>query len=387
MLKEKRIILTLTWLAIITTIVFGLLAGMPFMSFIPVDKERFYFAMLTVSLSTFILWLLNLSLLLISSRIKFLQKFMLRGLISITFGLLISNVIFNYTQKTFPPPQMKFEKMFGHAIDSLKGPVFSKEVGIAGIPNEVVNTINGKQVEFKMPDRRNNLFFFPALLHSLTINSIILILCELVFLYYKKETIERENMKLRQANMEAKNNQLKMQLQPHFLFNSLNTLRLLLHQNAADAENYLLKLSAILRYSIQSAFETVTDVKEELKLCVTYLEMQQVRFGSMLQFDIPNKKIHEITGKLPVHSLQLLVENAIKHNALTNENPLQIFIDFDELKNEITVRNKLSPKKTKEATSQVGLKNLSERYWLLSHEKIRINETADEFAVSIKILS
>ncbi len=386
MLKERKIIITLAWLTLLTTILFGLLAGMPFLSFSPVDKERFYFSMLIISLSTFIYWVLNISLLLLSTRIKFLQKLLLRGFISIAIGILISSLIFHYTQKTLPPPQMRFVNRGMPASDSLKTPEFFNGPMVKEMTEAMLRVENGKAVELKMPGRKNNFFFFPSLLHSLTINSIILILCELVFLYYKKETIERENVKLRQTNIEAKNNQLKMQLQPHFLFNSLNTLRLLLHQNAADAENYLLKLSAILRFSTKSAFETVTDVTEELKLCITYLEMQQVRFGSMLQFAISNKKLYTISGKLPVYSLQLLVENAIKHNALTNENPLQIFIDYDESENEITVRNKLNPKKIREATSKVGLVNLSERYWLLSHEKIRINESKDEFAVSIKIL-
>ncbi|MEI9958477.1 MAG: histidine kinase [Ferruginibacter sp.] len=163
-------------------------------------------------------------------------------------------------------------------------------------------------------------FFFPQVLHSVTINVIILFLCELVVLYFRKQKIENENARLRQSNLEAKNNQLKMQLHPHFLFNSLNTLRLLLKKDADKAEDYLLKLSEMLRFSTTSALHDTVDVADELKLCLAYLQMQKVRFGDMLHYNINNPALFLAIGKLPVYSLQLLVENAIKHNAFYNRN-------------------------------------------------------------------
>ena len=85
-------------------------------------------------------------------------------------------------------------------------------------------------------------------------------------------------------------------------------------------------------------------------------------------------------------ALQLLAENAIKHNAFTNEQPLHIFIDYDAGRQLITVRNKLRPRKLTEVTTQTGLKNLDERYRLLSNQPITVNNNGDEFAVSIKII-
>ncbi len=144
-------------------------------------------------------------------------------------------------------------------------------------------TIIGNDSAVKVP---RHFFFFPQVLHSVTINVIILFLCELVVLYFRKQKIENENARLRQSNLEAKNNQLKMQLHPHFLFNSLNTLRLLLKKDADKAEDYLLKLSEMLRFSTTSALHDTVDVADELKLCLAYLQMQKVRFGDMLHYNI-----------------------------------------------------------------------------------------------------
>jgi len=384
MLREKKTILTLTWLTVVTTVLFGLLAGTPFLTFNPTEIKRFYYAMIFISVITFLFWLINILLILLSEKLLFLKKILLRGILSSMIGLLLSTSLFYYFQKIAPPPRAFAANGIGNQGLQMQPPL-PRDLQNIDISNDGMAPQEIKPNTFSL-QRKPRFIFFPLVIHSLTINLIILILCELVFLYYKKEKIENENLKLRQTNIEAKNNQLKMQLQPHFLFNSLNTLRLLLHQNKADAEIYLHKLSTILRHSTRSAFETVTAVAEELALCITYLEMQQMRFGNMLQFTVSNEAIYNSNGKLPVYSLQLLAENAIKHNSLTNENPLEIFIDYQEASGEITIRNKLNPKRIKETTSKIGLANLSERYWLLNHEKIRVTETSNEFSVSIKVL-
>jgi sensor histidine kinase YesM len=139
--------------------------------------------------------------------------------------------------------------------------------------------------------------------------------------------------------------------------------------------------------STTSALHDLVSVEEELTLCLSYLQMQKVRFGDMLHFSINNAALHSAHGKLPVYSLQLLAENAIKHNAFTNEQPLTIVIDYDPLINEITVANKIQAKKIMEVTTRVGLKNLEERYKLLSNESITIVNDGNEFIVKIKVLS
>ena len=161
---------------------------------------------------------------------------------------------------------------------------------------------------------------------------------------------------------------------------------MLLKKDADKAEDYLLKLSEMLRFSTTSALHDLVDVEDELKLCLSYLQMQKVRFGDMLHFWVNEEQLNVVQGQLPVYSLQLLAENAIKHNAFTNEMPLTIFIDYDAVTNIITVKNKIQPKRMMEVTTKVGLKNLEERYRLLSNENIAIVNDGYEFAVKIKVL-
>jgi LytS/YehU family sensor histidine kinase len=106
----------------------------------------------------------------------------------------------------------------------------------------------------------------------------------------------------------------------------------------------------------------------------------------MLHFVVTNENLYTAKGKLPVYSLQLLAENAIKHNAFTNEDPLSIFIGYDEKDNTITVKNKVQPKRTAEPTTMSGLSNLNKRYQLLNKENIKITEVCNEFAVTISVL-
>jgi hypothetical protein len=386
MLKERKIIISLCWLAFATMVLFGLLGGTPFLTFSPVELRHFYFTTLLIASITFVFWGIHILMLFLAGRSAYLKKVLLRGVISIVIGIPIAAGLFHYFQKINPPPKMMFtnsslEKRHfpGNEFLSPQQAIFSLKAGNVGNGGPI------QQPPFLI-HKKPGFFFFPMLLHSLTIDLIVLILCELVIMYYRKEKIEIENLNLKQKNTEARHNQLKMQLQPHFLFNSLNTLRLLLHQNTSHAEDYLLKLSSILRYSTQTAFEAVTDVSEELKLCITYLEMQKVRFGDMLHFTVLNEAIYNAEGKLPAYSLQLLAENAIKHNALTNELPLILFIDYDEAAKQITVSNKISPKKILEPTSKIGLINLAERYKMLSGQEILVHHGNDEFAVKIKVL-
>jgi LytS/YehU family sensor histidine kinase len=142
----------------------------------------------------------------------------------------------------------------------------------------------------------------------------------------------------------------------------------------------------MLRFSTASALHDMVNVADEVKLCMNYLDMQKVRFGDMLHVEVVNNNLFGAKGKLPVYSLQLLAENAIKHNAFTNEMPLVICIDYNAVTNTIIVKNKIQPKTIMEATTQTGLKNLAERYRLLQNETIDVQNAGSEFAVTIKVL-
>ena len=226
---------------------------------------------------------------------------------------------------------------------------------------------------------------YATIVMAISLNTVILIILDLILIKEKKTKIEIENTQLKLKNSEALYHQLKQQIHPHFLFNSLNTLKSLIRKSPDAAEDYLIKLSDFLRTSISAENDNKIKVKEELKLCLDYLEMQKTRYGAALHFslDIP-KAIYE-TGFVPVFSLQLLCENAIKHNVLTDESPLQIQIKYAE--DRITVTNNLQPKLTTETSTGLGLINLAERYKILSGDEIIIRSSSNQFSVSIKILN
>lgn len=224
------------------------------------------------------------------------------------------------------------------------------------------------------------------LLQALSIDIIVIVLMELVLLRERKQVIENENIQLRISNLEARHGQLLQQIHPHFLFNSLNTLRSLIHRNGEQAEQYLIKLSDILRYSVNNRQQVLVTLSEELELCINYLRMQQVRFGEALQFSIDIPDTFRNNRSVPVYSIQLLVENAIKHNTLTNAQPLCIRILTDRNGEKITVSNNLQKKRLTETCSGAGLANLAERYRLLGTRAFEIHDGNGKFEVTILAL-
>ncbi|GGA95570.1 histidine kinase [Puia dinghuensis] len=223
-------------------------------------------------------------------------------------------------------------------------------------------------------------FYFHLILFF-SVDTVLLIIQDLVVTRWRKAAVELENARLRASNMEAMNQQLKQQIQPHFLFNSLSTLKSLIRHSPAAADEYLMKLSAFLRRAIDHPGEVVT-VGEELALCVDYLEMQRMRFGEALRFSV------EVPAGMqgfdvPVFALQLLIENAIKHNVLTKERPLSIRVVGEG--RVITVINNLQLRDGGEG-SGTGLANLRERYRVLGGGEVVVVTSATEFSVSITVL-
>ncbi len=382
LLKERKLLYRLIIIALITTPLLSLLGGTPLLR-IEFSKLRYFFPVIAFNLfTTLFFWVLNIALLLAGFRIQFLGKLIIRLLFSSILCLAFSSLLFSYFFRNLPPPSIRFSEKVIQKESSL--PVITRHFADTAFAKTPPEFKEGMHLIHKRPEKKG--FFIPPLVNALMTNIIILILCELVTLYFKKQKVEDENILLKQSNLEAKNNQLKMQLHPHFLFNSLNTLRLLLKKDPNQAEDYLLKLSDILRFSTSIALDTLVDTGDELKLCISYLEMQKVRFGNMISFGVNNEKIFSVKGKLPVYALQTLAENAIKHNAFSTETPLHISIDYNETTQSITVHNRINRRNFSESTSKVGLKNLTERYRLLSEKRVIISNSGIEFSVTIPIL-
>ncbi|MBW8684999.1 sensor histidine kinase [Chitinophaga rhizophila] len=234
----------------------------------------------------------------------------------------------------------------------------------------------------EVPNR--NAWPFLYMLHWIVVNILVVTIHNYVTLSQAKADTELENARLKFANTEAINQLLKQQIHPHFLFNALNTLKSLIRRHPEKAEEYLIHLSDFLRASISKGQRDIISLKDELKLSMDYLEMQKMRAGEALKFDIHIDE-SSLTGKwLPAFSLQPLLENAIKHNILTTEDPL--YLDVIQEGEYLKVVNNLQVKHLTEGSTGCGLMNLSERYRMLAGEDILIEDDGKTFTVKIKIL-
>jgi two-component system, LytTR family, sensor kinase len=225
-----------------------------------------------------------------------------------------------------------------------------------------------------------------------SINTLSLVAIELILARYAQNRIRMENAnikienaELRMKSLQAQHEKLKNQLHPHFLFNSLTALKSLIRKDPQLAESYLVKLSEFLRFSISHNEQNVVSLQEELKFSLYYLDMQKIRFRNALVFtvDIPEHQLEN--ASLPVFSLQLTLENAIKHNKLTQEQPLSISMRYLE-PDWLLVENNIHQKLNADAASGIGLKNLSDRYKLLVDDDIRFENDSDFFRVYLKII-
>ncbi len=211
---------------------------------------------------------------------------------------------------------------------------------------------------------------------------IVLFSSQLLNLWYKQQLTALENKSLLAENMKTRFAALKNQVDPHFLFNSLNTLNSLIKINTEKAQEYVQQLSYVFRYTLQNK-ETIT-LSEELKFTQSYCSLMQIRYGESLRF------IHQIDAKyydyaiIPL-SLQILVENAIKHNVVSNKQPLSITISTSE-DLYISVSNPIQLKKIPETGERIGLDNLAERYRLMWQKEICVYETEGVFEVKIPLI-
>jgi two-component system, LytTR family, sensor kinase len=205
-----------------------------------------------------------------------------------------------------------------------------------------------------------------------------------IFLYFQwREALSREQ-KLKEEKMIFRYETLKNQVNPHFLFNSLNTLASLVETKPAVAGSYITKLASIYRYILEKKELNSVPLIEELIFAKNYFDLQKIRDGEKirLETDIPEPARYKI---LPI-SLQILLENVFKHNVASIENPLiiQVKLTGDGY---LEVSNPLRLKNSLEISPGTGLHNLGERTRLISGKDIRIIETPDEFKVRIPLHS
>jgi len=223
------------------------------------------------------------------------------------------------------------------------------------------------------------------ILSGILVNSIMLLLQTFVLLITDKADADLELSRLKTANAEALNLLLKQQIHPHFLFNALNTLKVLYRKDTRAGDEYIVHLANFLRASVYRHSSNVSRLEDELGFLADYVAMQKIRFGNALActVTVPDKMRQSFF--LPTFSLQPLVENAIKHNELTAEAPLKVCIYTNG--DWVTISNNLQKKQLTAGDANSGLANLAERYRLCSGDEIIIKQEQKTFSVSIKLLT
>ena len=182
----------------------------------------------------------------------------------------------------------------------------------------------------------------------------------------------------------AKFDALKNQLDPHFLFNSLNVLTSLIEEDPDQAQKFTTSLSKVYRYVLEQKNKDLVSVDEELQFAKTYVKLLKMRFEDSIILDIP-EKASDPEAKIVPLSLQLLLENAVKHNIVNSGKPLHIRIFEDN--GHLKVSNNLQEKQVVKKSSGVGLQNIQQRYELLSTREMTIDKTATDFTVALPMLT
>ncbi|OEK03877.1 hypothetical protein BFP97_14445 [Roseivirga sp. 4D4] len=200
---------------------------------------------------------------------------------------------------------------------------------------------------------------------------------------WRRASLDAERMKREQ--MSTKYESLKNQVNPHFLFNSLNALTNLVYENQDMAADFIRKLSKVYRYVLDNQSKEVVKLETELSFVNSYLFLQRIRFDDKLKVNI------DISGyeqkMIPPIALQMLFENAIKHNTIAEEEPLNIDV-FVENGDTLVIKNNLQKKNIPmEESAGVGLKNIVARYEFLSQTPVEITEEESEFIVKLPLLS
>lgn len=197
----------------------------------------------------------------------------------------------------------------------------------------------------------------------------------------KKEVTEQ---KIIAGTASAKFESLKNQIDPHFLFNSLNVLSSLIEENPDNAQRFTTSLSKIYRYVLEQKDKELVSVEEELAFAKTYMNLLKMRFENSLFYELPTSNINPEAKVVPL-SLQLLLENTVKHNVVSEQRPLVIRITIDG--DYLAVQNDFQKKEVLQDRQGVGLQNIINRYGIFTNRKVLIEQNEKTFTVKIPILT
>lgn len=203
-----------------------------------------------------------------------------------------------------------------------------------------------------------------------------------LYSYYMYTNLQIEKVKQERKQIDLQLTALKNQLSPHFLFNSLNTISSLAYQNTDKAALFIRKLAVMYQYTIKSYHKTLISLAEELDFVNSYVYLISTRFEDKFSINI-NLPKEILQSRIPPLTLQMLIENAVKHNSMNANQKLEINLYFEN--NKICVQNSITQKPLQVSSFQIGLKNINARYLLLAKKGISTTNGAN-FIVKLPLI-
>jgi hypothetical protein len=223
-----------------------------------------------------------------------------------------------------------------------------------------------------------------GLLVGFCVNLIFETLYQAEYILEKYKESEEEIEMLQQLSMEQEFDTLKSQVNPHFLFNCFNTLSSLISEDKQKAEVFLNELSKVYRYLLRNNQDGLSTVANEIKFIESYYRLLQTRHGEAVQIKVEIDKRYE-PYLLPSLTLQLLVENVVKHNVVSKNKPLEIDI-FTTAGNKLVINNNLQRRTIKAPSNKVGLDNIKAKYNLLKQKGFQVIEDEKNFTVVLPLI-
>lgn len=220
-------------------------------------------------------------------------------------------------------------------------------------------------------------------LRNIIVTLMVILSSHLMLSDYNRKKMEIDNEILISENLRSRYEVLKNQLNPHFIFNSLNTLQSLVRLDTDKASVFIKELSEVLRYTLRN--EDSVTLSQEIDFCKSYCNLLQIRFGESIKINYNNIDGDVLQYMILPLSVQILIENAVKHNVISDKTPLTIDVTADKDESVVTVSNKIQPKKGMEPGNGIGLANLSERQRLKCGRDIDIKKIDGRFEVKVAL--
>ncbi len=287
---------------------------------------------------------------------------------------LINTLIFSYLDSIFPERFVKKRIFFGFILS------FIASLLVVFLMHFIETVIYAKHTfQYFLENEKPINYIF-----TVTITLFITLSLYAIHFYKAYQENKVKEQKIIAGTASAKYESLKNQIDPHFLFNSLNVLSSLIEENPDNAQRFTTSLSKVYRYVLEQKDKDLVSVAEELSFAKTYMNLLKMRFENSLTYEIPTQELNPEFKVVPL-SLQLLLENTVKHNVVSEQKPLHIKIYIEN--GFLIIENNLQKKEVLQDRKGVGLQNIVDRYALISKKKMLIEQTENVFKVKLPILT